>query len=554
MAVFERAVLARLASWSDRRVLLGLVLAFSGWVVVDVFFLGVSGGIAQTTYDAMVRARLTTAPHDERIVIVDIDEAALARMATEFGRWPWPRDTLATVLDHIESQKPAAVVWDIVFSDADRLSPGGDAAMDQAAQRSQHSHFSVVRLPTVNDDKSDLRQKHLPSLWAQGRAENATSEATLALIPPVLPHVAAQPLGYNNGYVDTDGMLRRYRYFERLKDGSIIQSLPMSVTQSVDPAAYGYWLAHFKNKHAKRSHPEDTRDDTLIHWRKTPTTYQRINFADVFEQADGGAVNPKVPSMTGKIVIIGATAPSLHDTHPTPLSGTQAGVESLATGIDNALHRRAIWELPKWAGAVMAILMCAGIALWSHHRSVSSLAPAMVVLPGVLLGIGFVSLHTEHVFIDLHLSAGLAVLFLAVLKFWYLLRKRHWCGDLPEQTKDLVVLPWEADKTWGDDQLDRLMMCLQAAAPQCRLVCLDLTPSDQLSTRWRPFATCLALVGPAEQLQSVQASLLQSIQGLTVRQGAMVKVPEGLSAVSLRRAVSHLALQGWTGLQKPEST
>lgn len=553
-AALERAVLARLASWSDRRVLVSLVLAFSAWVIVDVFFLGVSGGIAQSTYDTMVRSRLTTASHDKRIVIVDIDEAALARMAPEFGRWPWPRDTLATVLDHIESQQPAAVVWDIVFSDADRLSPGGDAAMDQAAKRSKHSHFSVVRLPRVNDDKSDLQQKHLPSLWAQGRSADAASEATVALIPPVLPHVASQPLGYNNGYVDHDGMLRRYRYFERLKDGGIIQSLPMSVTQSVDPAAYDYWLAQFKEKSVKSREHEDTQGDTLIHWRKTATTYQRVNFADVFEQADGGAANPKVPSMAGKIVIIGATAPSLHDTHPTPLSGTQAGVESLATGIDNALHRRAIWELPKWAGAVMAILMCAGIALWSHHRSVSSLAPAMLILPGVLLGIGFVSLHTEHVFIDLHLSAGLAVLFLAVLKFWYLMRKRHWCGDLADPTKNLAVLTWEADKTWGDDQLDRLMMCLQAQAPDCRLVSLDLTPSDQMAKRWRPFATCLAIVGPAEQLQSAQASLLQSVQGLKVRQGAIVQVPDGLTALSLRRAVSHLALQGWTRLQEPAFT
>jgi len=553
-AALERALLSRLASWSDRWVLTGLVLAFSSWVILDVFFLSVSGGMAQTTYDAMVRARLLTVPHDERIVIVDIDESALARMAPEFGRWPWPRDTLATVLDHIESQQPAAVVWDIIFSDADRLSPGGDAAMDQAAQRSRHSHFSVVRLPMVNDGKSDLSQKHLPGLWAQTRAPDVAADATLALIPPVLPHVAMHPLGFNNGYVDHDGMLRRYRYFERLGDGSIIQSLPMSVARSVDPAAYGYWLDHFKRKPKQMGSSEATRDDTLIHWRKTATTYQRVNFADLFEQADGGQANPQVPSMAGKIVIIGATAPSLHDTHPTPLSGTQAGVESLATGIDNALHRRAIWELPQWAGAVVAILMCAGIALWSHHRSVSSLAPAMLVLPSVLLGIGFASLHTEHAFIDLHLSAGLAILFLAVLKFWYLLRKRHWCGDLPEKTDNLAVLPWMSDATWSDDQLDRLMMCLQASAQDCRLVSLDLTPGDNASTRWRPFAPCLAIVGPHAQLLSAQPLLLRMVKGLTVRQGEIALVPPGLSQQAVRHAVTHLALAGWTALQSPVSS
>lgn len=551
-AGLERQWLARLAAWSDRRVLSGLVLLFSAWVVLDVFFLGFSGGIAQSTYDAMVRARWIAAPHDERIVIVDIDEAALARMAPEFGRWPWPRDTLATVLDHLESQKPAAVVWDMVFSDLDRLSPGGDAAMDQAVQRSQHSHFSVVRLPAMNDGKSELRQQHLPSLWVQARTPGA-AESTVALIPPVLPQVAVSPLGYNNGYVDPDGMLRRYRYFERLPDGSIIQSLPMSVTQAVDPQAHAFWLETFKRKPIRHLAAGDTRDDMLIHWRKTPTTYQRVNFADVFEQADRGQTSANLPSMTGKIVIIGATAPSLHDTHPTPLSGTQAGVESLATGIDNALHRRAIWELPRWAGAMVAIVMCAGIALWSHHRSVSSLAPAMLVLPGVLLGIGFVSLHTEVAFIDLHLSAGLAVLFLAVLKFWYMLRKRHWCGDLPTGVDRLAVLPWQADKAWGDDQLDRLMRGLQKHATRCRLVLLDLTPGADLTARWRPFAACLALVGPADELARAQPGLLQSLKGLSVRQGAIAKVAEDVPPEDLRRAVSHLALQGWTALQQPVS-
>ena len=51
------------------------------------------------------RARFRTPVPDPRVVIVDIDEASLARMSPEFGRWPWPRDTLATVLAHIERQK-----------------------------------------------------------------------------------------------------------------------------------------------------------------------------------------------------------------------------------------------------------------------------------------------------------------------------------------------------------------------------------------------------------------------------------------------------------------
>jgi len=533
-----------------RFVLSTLVLVFSFWVVLDVLFLGVTGGLAQSTHDAMVRFRVVPPAHDPRIVIVDIDEAALAPMAPEFGRWPWPRDTLATVLDHIESQQPAAVVWDIVFSDADKLSPGGDAAFDEAAKRSAHSHFSVVRLPSKNDDQRQLSHKHLPTLWV--RPPEGAKASTVALVPPVLPNIATHSLGFNNGYVDADGMLRRYRYFEQLSDGSLIQSLPMSVTQSLAPSVYQQWLQRFQASEASSDH--STPNDILINWRKTAETYPRVNFADVFAQADGGTPRAAVPSMAGKIVIIGATAPSLHDTHPTPLSGTQAGVESLATGIDNALHQRWIWELPKWAGALVAVLMCAGIAIWSYRRSVSSTAGPMVVLPGVMMGIGFLSLHTDRAFIDLHLSAGLAVLFLAVLKFWYFLRKRHWCGDLAPETSQLAVWTWESDKPWSDDQLDRLMVALHRSATQCRLILLDLSPNDHLWVGWRPFSTCLALAGPADELTQAQTPLRQSVPEAVVRHGPVVHLPPLETGPQAQRRVSQLALQGWSLLQQPTTT
>ena len=549
-ATLQRRWLARLASWSDRSVLTGLVLLFSIWVVLDVLLLGVTGGLAQSTYDAMVRYRLNAPADDSRIVIVDIDESALARMAPEFGRWPWPRDTLATVLDHIESQHPAAVVWDIVFSDADKLSPGGDAAFDEAAKRSNHSHFSVVRLPKKNDKQSELSHQHLPTLWVQ--APTAATASTVALVPPVLPSIATRPLGFNNGYVDADGMLRRYRYFERLADGSIIQSLPMSVVQSLSPSVYSQWLDRFTAQAIATENSEPT--DILINWRKTAETYPRVNFADVFAQADGGEVRSKVQSMSGKIVIIGATAPSLHDTHPTPLSGTQAGVESLATGIDNALHQRWIWELPKWAGALVAIVMCAGIALWSYHRSVSSTAAPMVVLPGVLLGLGYLSLHSEWVFIDLHLSAGLALIFLAVLKFWYFLRKRHWCGDLPATTDNLAVWAWESNQPWCDDHLDRLMKTLQKSASQCRLILLDLSPSDRQWAGWRPFSSCLALAGPAQELNQAQTALLNSVGDVAIRHGPIQTLDDISGEQSLQRRISQLALQGWSALQQTAPT
>ena len=553
LQTWERRLLGALAGIPAPRMLAGLVLLFSMWIAADVFFLSVTGGLAQSTYDAMVRYRLFAPPPDERIVIVDIDESALARMAPEFGRWPWPRDTLATVLDHIESQKPAAILWDIVFSDADRLSPGGDLAFDQAVARSRHSHFGVVRLPRKNDGESQITQTHLPSLWAKPVAEGQGARPTLALVPPVLPSVARQPLGFNNGYVDKDGVLRRYRYFEKLGDGSIIQSLPMTVVHSLAPEVHARWLARFEAGGQRADSETSTEDDVMVSWRRRANVYPRVNFADVFEQADGGQPKTAVPSMAGKIVIIGATAPSLHDTHPTPLSATQAGVESLATGLDNALHERSMRELPKWAGALIAVLLCIAVAFWSHHHSVSSLGPAMVAVPGVLVAISFASLHSSTLFLDLHLSAGLTLVFLAVLRVWHKLRKRHWCGDLVLDAGALAVWPWCFDKAWGDEQLERLIGVLQAQAPDARVLLLDPESASAGSLRWHPFATCWALVGPQQQLQQAQDALLRSQTGTVLRQSPMLLVPASASLAAVRPLVASLALQGWSALQQSSS-
>ena len=51
--------------------------------------------------------------------IVDIDEASLR----ELGQWPWPRDRLAELLARLSELGAAVVVFDILFSEPDRLSP-----------------------------------------------------------------------------------------------------------------------------------------------------------------------------------------------------------------------------------------------------------------------------------------------------------------------------------------------------------------------------------------------------------------------------------------------
>lgn len=506
-------VTVRLGGLPARHVSWALVLMFTAWVVVDVFMLRLSGGLARSSYDAMVRARVFAAAPDPRIVIIDIDEASLLRMSREFGRWPWPRDTLASVLEHVEKQQPLAVVWDIVFSDADRLSPGGDAAFNAAVERSTHSHFSVVRLPEKNDALSQITRRELPGLWLPATASLAAGPtSTVALLTPALPAVAAGRMGYNNGYVDNDGVLRRFRYAETLADGSIIQSLPLSVANSVNSAT----SSGAAYPHSDWSRGSFSSENTLFSWRKTANIYPLVAFADVFAQADGGTPLQAVPSFAGKVVIMGATAPSLHDVHPTPLSPLQAGVDSLATAIDNGLNNRHVAELPRWLQALLAVALCVGIALWVRVHSVASLAPALLLLPACLLGISYLSLNGSPVFVDLNLAAGLGLIFLAALRFWNSWRRQYWStyvvGDVQADAPQPVALwCWRSTAPWLDAKLDRLIDAIEKHAPNCRIITPDVQVHWPAAPNWPELAVMVAIVGPAQQLQAAQGSLTQAI-------------------------------------------
>ncbi len=525
------ASLKALAALPIGAVTWGLVVIFSAWIVLDLTYLKVSSGLSQTTYDTMVRNRFHAAKPDPRLVVVDIDEASLARMSKEFGRWPWPRDTLASVQDFIEREEPLAIVWDIAFADADRLSPGGDAAFNESAKRSLHSHYSVIRLlPVTNDKHSALTRKDLPTLWVKA-PEEGRPNATLAVIVPVLPNIAAGNLGFNNGYPDSDGVLRRYRYFETLTDGSVIQSTPMSA--AIGAASSESVQARDQLLNIPQNLDKQGMDTgTLIAWRKSADAYPRMSFADVFAKAEGDKPKQDVPSFKGKVVVIGSTAPSLHDIHPTPLVSFQAGVESLATVLDNALNARFVQEVPRWIQALIAIGLCVGLALWVRRFGIASLDAALVVLPGALLGISYLSLNILPVFLDLQLAAGAVLLFLAALRAWNNFRRNHWCGlpAAPVQAnpnKVCGVMPIQRahDKPFADTGLDHLIDWLEAHAPDCRIVGGDATSSWPAKLRWSELASRVGVAGPIDQLVHLQSCMPSDViaSSYTLLEGSITK-------------------------------
>ncbi|HEV7357004.1 MAG TPA: CHASE2 domain-containing protein, partial [Steroidobacteraceae bacterium] len=65
--------------------------------------------LAHDSFDLLMRQRPIAYPADPDVVVLDIDEASLAAMRSQYGRWPWPREVLGQVAAKMEAGGARAI-------------------------------------------------------------------------------------------------------------------------------------------------------------------------------------------------------------------------------------------------------------------------------------------------------------------------------------------------------------------------------------------------------------------------------------------------------------
>jgi adenylate cyclase len=368
-----------------------LAAIFSLLLAVDTAFLHVTANMRQAAFDMMVRYRIIVPKPDRDIVIVDINEASLASMAKEYGRWPWPRQVLGEFLEHLEEQHPTAVVFDILFSDPDVYNPDSDRYFDAAVSETANTFFPMLRLDETSDGLSQITPAMIPGVTpAPGETRQ---QVTIAL---VLPHfqsiLQGGRLGLHNIYPDPDGVVREYLVY-RIDYGWAIPSLPARVAREL-----GYRT------------PGSPR--VLLNWRGKPFSYQMVGFSDVFNDMLSKDKRRPQNEFTNKIVLIGSTAASLFDVKPTPMSRLHPGVEILATAIDN-LKREDYLRYPE--GRILYPLLALLIVwatAWAFYRNAgrAKIDRLFGASQFILMGISFASINFTNTYINLTgpLTVGLA--------------------------------------------------------------------------------------------------------------------------------------------------
>lgn len=402
-----------------------LALLFSVVILLDAAVFHVGLNMRDKAFDLMVKNRILKPAADDSIVIIDINEASLDAMSKEFGRWPWPRQVIGELVENIQQQQPKAIVFDIVFSDADIYNPDSDSYFNDVITACDQCFFPLLRLDSSQDSQSQLKYAQIPGL---AHDANADMEATFAAIPPYFKGAwKSQHLGTHNVYPDNDGVVREYRMRHQDR-GWTLPALPLVTAQ------------------AMQFNTSNIPDDMLLNWRGKPFTYQYVSFSDIYNDATREKHVRPQNEFKDKIVIIGSTAPALFDIKPTAMDKQFPGVEILATALDNSMHQD---YLKVWRGKLPYILLSL-LLVW-----ITTLAFYFKVdrdrFNGIFTGsqigllvLSYLAINLFHTYLDLTAPIFWTVAYFGVAKIYALATDRalqRWLAfGLTSNSEELEVL------------------------------------------------------------------------------------------------------------------
>lgn len=404
------------------RIAIGLVITlFFAGHAARFYNVGLIAQLDNIIYDARMRLTMPNTV-DPRIVILDIDEKSLQQV----GRWPWPRDVMAHLIDKLFDEYGVALVgFDVVFAEADYSS--GIRALDELAQNQLkqvpafQEQYARMRPGLDNDGLFAKAIKGRPVVLGYYFSSEKDSPRTGAIPAPVLPKGTftgrnigftswigyggnlpefqnnAAAAGHFNPVVDFDGVVRRVPMLAEL-DGAYYESLSLAMLRTLIALKDGGRFPKVQPGFAPDSMlnkgyaglewlqvggvriPVDDTASALIPFRGGKYSFHYVSLADVlFDRV-------KPDALKSKIALVGTTAPGLLDLRSTPVDSVYPGVEIHANLIAGMIDREIKQKPPYMLGAEVMLLLLGGAVLSVLIPMLSALwATAATLLAAALI-------------------------------------------------------------------------------------------------------------------------------------------------------------------------
>ena len=260
-------------------------------------------GLEYNSIDARFSARGDQTPSPE-VAVVAVDDKTFSKLDLQ---WPFPRSVHGRLIDRLSADGARAIAYDVQFTAP--TVPREDNALVEAVARAGN----VVLVTSEVDRHGHTRIFGGDAILRQIGARPANST--------VIP--------------DADGAIRHFPYaFQGLK-GFAVVAAEVGSGEPVGPGEFESGAG-------------------WIDYAGPPKTVPTYSFSDVLE----GRVPPS--RLKGKIVVVGASAPALHDIQTTPFGGSyMPGAELQANAIATVLDGLPLRSAPGALEIVLIVLLAA---------------------------------------------------------------------------------------------------------------------------------------------------------------------------------------------------
>ena len=281
-----------------------LKVIFIGWtiglILSSLYFIGFFGSWQTSLSDVLYQEMEPL----ENIVILSIDDKSLQ----EIGRWPWPREIFAELFEKLGDAEVVGV--DVAFfEDYDSET---DERIAEAINKSNARFVMPVEYTKFDDEKG---------------------KEVLETISPIKE--AAYSLGFINIFTDADGKSRKIPV---KIDGENIES-------------YESFSSEIYKAYLNREISYD-KEILIINYIGKLGSFREISISDFLYDKEEIDLN-------GRIVLVGATSPDLHDDYfvPTSYGKSMPGVEVHANALQTMITKKFLSGQSKSSVIILIFLM-----------------------------------------------------------------------------------------------------------------------------------------------------------------------------------------------------
>lgn len=367
-----------------------LACAALGWLGWDWTHERSLDAAENSIFDTIIQWRPIEPTPSGKTVVVEIDDCSIDYFRNQGqGGWPWPRQRHADLLDVLDRAGVRAAGIDILFLDALREDPDGDAVLDRMATGGEGRFvFASKRQDPAFDANAPLPASQLPGAFRNEASAQAPGPRVMVLLP--YGKAMAKHSALTNVSRGQDGVLRDVPLSEDV-GGWSLPTLPLR-------------LAMHLQQRPGAAYPAQIR----VNWRE----HSRMPYVSAANLLAGRQVcvdqsGEEQPDLKDAVVLVGYTASGISDTKPTPVNAAMPGVEVWAEATDALLHDGAIRMPPASLKYFLAALlvMLTTYAFWrgEPHEDVD---PIFVAVNLTLLAAAFIGLTFFGTFLDIFASIG----------------------------------------------------------------------------------------------------------------------------------------------------